>query len=180
MFEAQTRGCLHFHGLFWGSIPSALFQYASDKPELCKKLADVVDSSVQAFVNQYIHLYRLQLTALQKAKRAIECNDYNNSHNSSNKEDGEKLDDYRGTIMNLDNLALFDFAHMGSKDYPYLAEVEICRDIFRNVQFSEIQINEMMKDLKSLFDIHVQLSASSCNFHKHTFTCHKGKYFINL
>jgi len=177
VYEAQTRGCLHFHGLFWGSIPSSLFQYGSDKPELCKRIAAVIDSCVEAVVNDHIHLYQLQLKALQKEKRFKDSQDFNNNIvNSASNNDGtnkaEKYEGYRGT-MHLDNLAIMDIS---SNMNQYLKETEEYKNIFRRVQFSEDQINEMFKDVKSLFKLHVELTASTCNFHKHSCTCHKGKF----
>lgn len=167
VFEGQDRGSLHFHGLFWGNIPPAFYQFASDKESLIKEIGLVVDSCVKAYVNDNIHLFELKRNLYNKEKSDLrdgQGNFINNNIIDNNV--------YRGSI----ELGSFSHMDIGEKAEAYPLEKKRFETMFRNVHMTDSEIEKIFKEM-NLFDLHVQLSARNCNFHKHSFTCHKGNFF---
>jgi ATP-dependent DNA helicase PIF1 len=55
VFEAQGRGALHFHALFWGSISPEVLQTYSHDPEASEKLGEWFDSVWSGSLSQTSH-----------------------------------------------------------------------------------------------------------------------------
>ena len=53
--EAQARGSLHGHGLFWGGIPPHVLDDIAHTPELVQIAAQALDDHVQASLPVEVH-----------------------------------------------------------------------------------------------------------------------------
>ena len=166
VFEAQDRGSLHFHGSFWGAYSPSFFQYSSDKPNLVLHLQSYLDSCIQTFVDDHIHLSKLceQLNNdNSKEKNKIDENE--ESSNTKN-----TIKPYRGSL-NVDNPGVTTIIKDDTDLYPETKA--LYKDIFLSRGFTDVGVENVFEEM-SLFDMHVHLSARNCNYHKHSFTCHKG------
>ena len=54
-FECQSRGSLHFHGLFWGGIPPWLLNMMVGNNELVKAVVAVLDQQICAALDAHIY-----------------------------------------------------------------------------------------------------------------------------
>jgi len=57
--ETTGSGSLHFHVVGWGGISPELLESAADIPELCQKIASVLDSQYIASLDRHIHVQDL-------------------------------------------------------------------------------------------------------------------------
>ena len=58
VFEAQGRGALHHHGLYWGSVPPIIFQLFAHDSEIVQELSRYLDATLRAsFPQEYFEIH---------------------------------------------------------------------------------------------------------------------------
>ena len=54
--EVTHSGSLHFHVIIWAGITPLLIEFASDIPELCKHVSDMLESQYCAQLDRHVHV----------------------------------------------------------------------------------------------------------------------------
>ena len=57
--EVTHSGSLHFHVVIWGGLSPQLLESVADIPELCEKVALVLDSQFSASIDRHVHIQDL-------------------------------------------------------------------------------------------------------------------------
>lgn len=65
MVEAQGRGALHYHLLFWGSYSPHVLQHAATMPEFKERLEKALNTQTVAELPRDLHVARLRARGLR-------------------------------------------------------------------------------------------------------------------